>query len=131
MEYHFFEHLVALYGVHQLYDLHFVELMQAIEATDILPIAAGFTAEARRIRRHSDRELSFFQHLVAEDVRYWNFGSGDQIEVIPAHIIHLSFLIRQLAGAPRRGFVDHDRRLIFRIARGGVVVEKILDQRTL
>ena len=46
-------------------------------------------------------------------------------------MVHLPFLVGQLARAEARGFVDHDRRFHFEVAGPGVAVEEIVDQRTL
>ena len=46
-------------------------------------------------------------------------------------VVHLPFLVGQLARAEARGFVDHDRRFHFEVAGPGVAVEEIVDQRTL
>ena len=60
MRYHLFQRFIAFFRMHQLYDFHLIELMQPIEAPDILSIAAGFATEAGCISRHLQGQLCFF-----------------------------------------------------------------------
>src|SRR5688500_3126565 len=45
---HLFEDLVALIGMNDLYDLHFIELVKPVETAHILAITAGLTPETGR-----------------------------------------------------------------------------------
>lgn len=50
----------SAYGTGQLHDLHFIELMDAVQAANIFAIAARFTPEAGCVGGHFYRQICFF-----------------------------------------------------------------------
>jgi hypothetical protein len=71
------------------------------------PIAAGLAAEARGVAHHFDRQLFGVQDLVAVEVGDGHLGRGDQIEVVHRGVVHLAFLVGQLARGEGAGCVHH------------------------
>ena len=49
---HFFQHIVAYRRMHELHDLYFVKLVQAVQAPNVCAKTTGFPAKARCEGRH-------------------------------------------------------------------------------
>ena len=90
--------------------LDLVELVDAQDAARVLAGGAGLAPEARRVGDVADRQLGRLEDLVAVDVRDRDLGGRDQVQVVAGDDVHLVLLVRDLAGAARRGRVDDDRR---------------------
>ena len=69
-------------------DLYLVELMQAVQATNILAIGASLTTEASRISATLDRQILFVENLIAEDIGHRNLCCRNEIEVVEIAMIH-------------------------------------------
>ena len=128
---HLFQHVVAAVGVFDDHNLHLAEFVQAVQAADVLAIAAGLAAEAFAVTHALDGQLLGVDHLAAENIGDGNLCGGYHIEAVQRYGIHLALLVGQLAGAEARGFVDHQRRLYLHKARVGGLVEEEVDEGTL
>ena len=84
--------------------------MQAVQSADVLAIAASLTAETLCVSAVLYGQVLFVKDDVAIDIRDGHLGSGNQIEVVDLAVVHLAFLVRQLASAIARCGVDHRRR---------------------
>ena len=94
--------LVALFRVFRLVDAHnfnLRELMQTVQSTHVLAVAAGLAAEALCVCAVLDRQLCLVKNHVAVDIGDRNLGGGDEVEVVHLAVIHLSLLVRQLSRA--------------------------------
>ena len=96
---HFLMTLFRVFGLVDAHDFHFRELMQAIQSTHVLAIAACFTTEALCVGTVLDGQLALVENHVAVDVRHRNLSSRDKVEVINLAMIHLAFLVGQLSCA--------------------------------
>ena len=104
---HVFEGVVAAVGVLDDDDLHFAELVQAVQAADVLAVASRLATEALGVAYVADGELVGTDDDVAVEVGDGHLGGGYHIEAVEWDGVHLSLLVGQLAGAEARGFVDH------------------------
>ena len=125
------ERFVRAVGMRDLHDFDLVELVQAVQSPHVLAVGAGLAPEAGGIGGHLDRKVRLAENHVAVNVRHGNFGRRDQVEIVRCHVVHLAFLVGELAGSEARGFVDHQRGHDFGISRRRVAVEKERDQRAL
>ena len=73
------ERVVRSVRVHDLHQLDLVELMHANHASRVLAVAPRFRPEARRMRRHLQRQLFRRQDLVAHQVGQRNLGRRNQV----------------------------------------------------
>ena len=128
---HILEGVVGAVGVLDDNDFHLAELVQAVQTTDILAIAARLATEALTIARMLDGELVGSEDDVAVDIGDGHFGSGYHIEPVEGDCVHLALLVGQLASAKTGGFVDHQRRHNLDIASLGGLVEEEVDEGTL
>src|SRR6202042_308184 len=64
-------------------------------------------------------------------IGHGDFGCRDEVEAVFGDHIHLAFFIGKLTGAPGGGLVDEYGRLVFGVARSGIVVEEVLDEGAL
>ena len=125
------EHLVetlirVLRGV-DTNNLYLVELMQAVQATDILAVRASLTAEASRISATLDRQILFIEDLVAEDVGHRNLCCRNEIEVVEVAMVHLTLFVRQLTRAVTGCLIDNIRWLHLQITGlAGLIEEESL-----
>ena len=109
------------------YNLHLVELVQAVQATNVLAIATSLTTEAGRVSAALDREILLIEDNVAEDVGYRNLGCRDEEEVVEISVIHLTLLVWQLTCATTRILVNYVRRLNLQVsALAGLIEEECL-----
>ena len=131
MGHHVVERFVGIVGQRQPHDLHLVELVQTVQAAHVLAVGAGFAAETGGVGGHLDGEILLVEDHVAEDVRHRHLGRRDEVEIVHRGVVHLSLLVGQLSRAESRRLVDHHGRFNLLVARAGVVVEEVVDQRTL
>ena len=127
----------------ELDQFHLLKLVLPDEATHVAAVGAGLGTEAGRIGTEADGECGFVQGFIAEEIRDWNFGGGDQpmIVVVQIALSERAFIVavkevlsefRQLAGAEERAGVDHVGRQNFRIAvLAGVQVQHEVGQGAL
>ena len=88
----------------QQYDKAIDILWKAVDANPVdvqllFAIRSGFATEAFCICTILDRQILFIENDITIDVSDRNFGSRDEIEVIHVAVIHLAFLVGQLASA--------------------------------
>ena len=121
---HGFEGGVALFGLRDLHDFDFVELVQAVEAAHVGAPRAGFAAEAGRVAGHAHGQFLNRNNLVAVEVGERHLGRGNEVEVVLGVVVHLPVLVRQVAGAVAAGLVHEDGRLHLDVARGAGLVQK-------
>ena len=128
---HIVQGLVGILRLLHAHDLDLVELVQAVQAADILAVRTGLAAEARRVGRQALRNLVGGEDHVTEDVGHGDLGGRDHIEVVQVGVVHLALLIGELARAETGSGVDHHRGLDLLVAGRGVAVEEEVDQRPL
>ena len=73
----FFQRGIGLVRMHDLHQLHLVELVLAYHAARVLAVGTGLAAETRRVRDELHRQLFQRHDLVAHDVGHRDFGGGD------------------------------------------------------
>ncbi len=131
MGHHLVEGGVAVLRLLNPDDLHLVELVEAVQAADILAVGTGLAAEAGRVGRQLLRELVGGEDDVTVDVRHRDLGGRDHVEVIDRGVVHLAFLVGKLAGTEAGGGIDHHRRFHLLVAGGGVAVQEEVDEGAL
>ena len=105
--------------------------MQTVQSAHILAVRACFAAETLGVGTILDGEFLFVHDNIAIDVRYGNFGGGNQIQVVQIAVVHLSFLVGQLACAVSAvGVNDCGRHNLF-IASLACLVQEEVDERSL
>ena len=72
---------VGMIRMHDLHQLHLVELVLADHAARVLAVGAGFGAEARRMADELERQLFERHDLVAHEVGDRVLGGRNQVEV--------------------------------------------------
>ncbi|OLE65505.1 MAG: hypothetical protein AUG74_12325 [Bacteroidetes bacterium 13_1_20CM_4_60_6] len=77
MQYHFFEHVITGFRLHQLNDLHFIKLMQAVKPPNIFSITSRFATEAGSISSHFDWKFIFFYNDIPVNIGYRHFRRGN------------------------------------------------------
>ena len=112
-------------------NLHLVELVQAVEAAHVLAVRAGLATEAGGVGAVLDGEVAGLEDGVTVNVGDGHLGGGDQVEVVEVGVVHLSFLVGQLAGGVGGGLVHHIGRLHLGIAVLGGGVEEEVDEGAL
>ena len=80
-----------------LHELDLIKLVQAIQATHMCAPAARFATEARRVADAFHRQRGLFEDLVAEEISDGHLSRRDQVEIIRLRMVHLPFLVGQLA----------------------------------
>ena len=113
------------------YNLYLVKLMQTVQTTNILTVAASLAAETSRVSATLDRQIFLVEYLVAEDVCYWHLGCRDKVEVVKLALVHLSLLIRKLTGTVTRSLVHNVRRLYLKVAALASFIKEELLKSTL
>ena len=109
--------------MHPLQEFDFVELMQAIEPADIFAVTAGFTPKTRRIGAAINRQRTFLDDFVAEEIGERDLGGRYGVQRI-RRFVHLPFFIGQLSGGRgARGVYKNGRRNL-RVTRLGVFIQK-------
>ncbi len=73
--------------------------MQTVESAHVFAVCAGFAAEAGRIGGILDGKVLLIDNDIAVEVRDGNFGGRDKVQVVKIGVVHLSFLVGQLACA--------------------------------
>src|SRR5262249_43386150 len=61
---------------------HLSELMLPDHPARILAGGAGFRAEAGRAGREAQRQLGLVEDRLAHEIREWDFGSGNEPEIL-------------------------------------------------
>ena len=128
---HFVQSSVAVLGLLYAHNFHFVKLVQAVKAAHVFAVGTGLTAEAGRVGGKLLGELVGAEDDVTEDVGDGNLGGRDHIEVVQVGVVHLAFLVGQLAGTKTGSGVHHHRRLHFLVAGCGVAVQEVVDEGAL
>ena len=119
-----------------LHHLDLVELVLADHPARVLPVAAGFRAEARRMCGEPDRQLGLLEQVATDRVGQRHLRGGDQIEDLAFALLatfarreQVLLELRQLTGADQRFAVDDVRRVALGVAVfGGLDVEHELRQ---
>ena len=100
--------------------------MQTIQAAHILSIRTGLAAEALSVSAVLNGQVFLIEDDVAIDIRDGHLSGGNQIEVVHFSVIHLTFLVGQLACAIARCSVNYRRRHYLRVATlAGFVEEEV------
>ena len=89
-----------------LYQFHFVKLVESIESSDMRTPRAGLSSEARGIAYIFDRQLRFIEDYIPIEISQRNFSCGDQVKVICCGMVHLTFLVRKLTSTISTILVD-------------------------
>ncbi len=129
--FHLFKSGIAVLGLLYAYDLYLVELMQTVEATHVLAIAACLAAEACRVSAILDRELVGRYDYIAVKVSHRNLGGRNEVELVEIHKVHLAFFVGKLACAVARSLVDNVRGLHLEVACSRSLVEEELNESAL
>ena len=79
MLHHFIQGLVRVVGVLQAHNFHFVKLVQTVQTTDVCPITARLTSEARSVACVFDREITFCQDIASVQVGHRHFSRWDKV----------------------------------------------------
>ena len=106
------------------YNLYLVKLMQTVQTTNILTVAASLAAETSRVSTTLDRQILLVEDHIAEDVGDRNLSSRDEEQVVEVGMIHLTFLVRQLTCTQTRSLVDNVRRLYLQVSALACLVEE-------
>ena len=122
---------VAVVGMRHLNDFHLVELVQAVEAADVLSVAARFTTEARGVPTEFLRQVARTQNDVAEDVGQRHLRRRNHVEVVLLHVVHLAFFVWQLPGAVSRVGIHHVRWDVFCVSGFVGALQKEADESAL
>ena len=125
---------MRLFGVFRFVNanqFHFRELMQTVQSAHIFSIRAGFATETLRIGAVLDRQLLFIEDNITVDISNRDFGCRDQIKIIHFAMIHLPFLVRQLARTITGSSIHNCRRHDFRITGFTGFIQEEVNQRTL
>ena len=77
---HFFQHFVALFGVHDLHHFDLVKLVLADHAARVAAVAAGFGAEARGVGGQLDGQFGFLHDCIAHEVGQRHFRGGNEVQ---------------------------------------------------
>ena len=77
---HFFQRVVAFFGVHDLHHLDLVKLVLADHAARVAAVAAGFRAKAWRVRSQAHGQVRFGDDFISHQVGQRHFRGGDQIQ---------------------------------------------------
>ena len=133
--FHMFKHLVQC-GIRILlafhpHDFHLVELVQTVKPAHVLAVRTCFAAETWRICRAFYREAGAVHYHVAENIGHGYFRRRYHVEVVHLVVIHLAFLVGQLARTVTRSLVYHMRRLYLGISGGSVAVQEKVYQSPL
>ena len=105
--------------------------MKAVETAHILAIGSSLPAKARGIAAQLHGQFLGAQQVSAEEVGQRNLCRWNQIKVIVCTVVHLSFFVRQLTGAPRGVGIDKVGRDELFVACLIGAVQKKLDEGTL
>ena len=131
MVFHILQSGIAVFGTLYAHDLHFVELVQTVEATYILAVAACLAAETCRVGAVLFGKLFLAEDHVTVDIGHGHFCRGDKIEVIYLTVVHLSLLVGELSCAVARCCVDHIGRFYLKVTCLVGLVEEELDEGAL
>src|SRR5207302_4500812 len=66
----------------ELNQLDLLELVLADHAANVFAVGAGFAAKAGSVGAEGDRQLGFFENLVAKEVGDGDLGGGDEPVVV-------------------------------------------------
>ena len=113
---HLLVRLVRVFRLVDTHNLHFVELMQAVQSAHIFAIRPSLSAEACRIGTTHHGEVFLVENNIAEDVGNRHFGRGDEVKVVLFGVIHLSLFIGKLPRSITRRLVNHQWRLHFEVS---------------
>ena len=94
---HLIKSRIGIFRLLDTYDLHLVELVEAVESADILAIRTCLPTEAWSICSHLNRKIIVAENHIPVDVRNRNLSCRYEIEVIGCSVVHLAFLVRKLA----------------------------------
>ena len=112
-------------------DFDVVELVKSVETSHVFTIRTCLSSEAWGICCKFLRELVVVQDDIPIYIGNRDFCCRHKIEIIQAYIVHLGFLVRELACTETRGSIDHNRRLDFFISGSSVVVQEEADEGSL
>ena len=93
-------------------DFHFVKLVEAIEATDLLPPRSCFTAKAWGIACRFDGERLFGDYLLLVEVHEGDFSCGEEVELLLMEVVHHVVFIGELPSAKGGSFVDEEGKTV-------------------
>ena len=128
---HLVQGSIAILGLFNAHNLHLVKLVQAVKAPHVLAVTAGFAAEAGGVGGELLGELIGPKDHVAVDIGHGHLCGGNHVEVVHGGVVHLAFLVRQLAGTKTGGGVHHHGRLNLFVTGSGVAVQEIVDKGAL
>src|SRR5688572_6856286 len=90
----------------QANELHLVELVDAQQATRVLPVRSRLAAKTWRVAHVGLRQLGRVEHLIAVQARDRHFRGRDEKEVIVFDDVHVVLELRQLSRRRRGGAID-------------------------
>ena len=79
-------------------DLNLVELMESVESAHVLTVGTGLAAEAGSVGCHLLGHLVALEYDIPEYVGHRDLCCRYKVEIIQADMVHLSLLVRKLAG---------------------------------
>ena len=94
---HLVKRLVRMLRLVDAYNLNLVKLVQTVKSADIFSIRTGLTTETSRICTILYRKILLVKYHVTEYIGYRHLGRRYKIKVVKIAMIHLSFLVGQLA----------------------------------
>ncbi len=118
-------------GMGDLDDLHFVELVKAVQSADILAVGTRLSPETGGIGHILHREVLAFEDGVAVDVGHRHLSRGNQVKIVDYGVVHLAVLIGELAGAESRIGIHQIGGLNFCVARFQGFIEEEIDKSAL
>src|SRR5690606_3893361 len=94
-------------------------------------VRSGLPAETWCICCVLNREITFFHDGIAVQVGDGHLRRGNEVQVIDAYVVHLPFLIGELAGTEAGRLIDQYGGLHFPITGLCSLVEEEVDHSTL
>src|SRR5581483_5363964 len=116
---------------HELYDLHFLELMLTNQAARVFSVRTRLAAKTRRVRGVETRQRIGVERFVAMKIRHRHFRGRNQVVIAIGQLEQILLKLRKLPRAAKRFGVDDVRRYDFAISARGVLIEKEVDERTI
>ncbi len=133
--FHMIQHLLVallrvLGGVYADY-LYLRELMQTVQTAHVLAVGTGLAAETLGVGAVLDGQVLLVEYHVAVYVGHGHLGGGNEVEVVHLAVVHLTFLVGQLAGTVAGSGVHHGGGHQFGIAGFPCLIEEEIDKSAL
>ena len=128
----FFENGERLVGMDYLDDFDFIELVHANDAPVVTSGTPGLATKTGSLAGHLNREISFREKSVAEEIGQGHFSGGNEEHFVVLDTIHVVFKLGEL-GRANHTLAFHNVRDInlFVAVFTRLEIEKILNESSL